>query len=218
MKHTMLLLPLGFAFLLCGCATTGYQHASEVRSAIGEARAVMVNMQRELDATATAVQNLASNDVTNLQAPYQVFSRAVDDLSNQLEKLSPRIQSIRERGDSYVQAWQEDLGSYQSLDIRANSAARRNEVLESFRKLNTELQAAEASLHPVLMSLKDMQLYLSTDLTASGVTSIQQQFGRISTQIADAQQRLQSLVADLDRVSTELSPVKPATEEPPPTK
>jgi len=178
----------------------------------------MVNMQRELDATATAVQNLASNDVTNLQAPYQVFSRAVDDLSNQLEKLSPRIQSIRERGDSYVQAWQEDLGSYQSLDIRANSAARRNEVLESFRKLNTELQAAEASLHPVLMSLKDMQLYLSTDLTASGVTSIQQQFGRISTQIADAQQRLQSLVADLDRVSTELSPVKPATEEPPPTK
>jgi DNA repair exonuclease SbcCD ATPase subunit len=218
MRRITMVLALELSALLCGCATTGYERASEARSAIGDARAVTVTIQHELDATLSSLQNLTSNDVTNLQPPFQVFSRAVDGLADQLEKLAHRAQAIQDRGNSYVAEWQEDLGSYQSADIRARSATRRGEVIDSFRNLNTEFQATQTSLRPVFASLKDLQRYLSTDLTASGITSVQEQAEKISAQVADAQQHLQSLVSNLDQVAIELSPLKPAKEEPVPAK
>src|SRR5579871_383861 len=167
MKQTALLLVS--AVVLCGCATTGYEHASETRSAISDARIVTVAVQERLDTITTSLQNFNSNEVTNLQAPYQAFSKAVDNLSDQLDKLSHCSQAVHEEGNDYLAAWQEQLGSYQNTDLRTNSATRRAEVMDSFRRLNSELQAAQSSVRPVLTTLKDMQRYLATDLTTSGV-------------------------------------------------
>ena len=134
------------------------------------------------------------------------------------QELAPRAEAIQKRGNAYIAAWQEDLAAFRSPDVRTSSAERRLQVAESFRKLNSELLAAQVSLRPLLVGLKDMRLYLSIDLTASGVSSVQEQAGRISIQAVDAGQHLQSLLADLDRVATELSPLKPAKDVPPPTK
>jgi len=218
MRRIVLLLVLGFTVSFCGCATTGYERASQARSEIGEARVVTIKAHQDLVAAVRAVQNLTAKETIDLQAPYQSFAAAVKGLEARVQKLAHRGEAIQKRSKAYVAAWQEDLGAFRSPDIRTRSAERRLEVSESFRKLNSELLAAEVSLRPLLVGLKDMRLYLSIDLTASGVSSAQEQAGRISTQAVDAGQHLQSLLADLDRVATELSPVKAAKEEPAPTK
>src|SRR5579862_2137088 len=170
MKRIAVMLVLGLAVSAFGCATTGYQRASQVRSAIDKTRVTTIKAHQDLVAALHAVHTLATKETSDLQPPYQSFATAVKGFEMQVQELAPRGESIQKRGNAYVAAWQKDLLTFQSPDLRTLSAGRRREVVESFRKLNSELLVAEASLHPVLVGLKDMRLYLSLDLTASGVS------------------------------------------------
>jgi predicted nucleic acid-binding Zn-ribbon protein len=211
-------LVLGLAASLCGCATTGRQRASQTQSAIGNARTLAVNLQQEVEAAQQALQKLTAPEVTDLRPPYDNFSAAVKGLDTQVERLATRGRAVQKAGEAYFQTWQEELGSYQTAAIRTSSAERRGAVMQSFQRINQQFQDAEQSLRPLLVDLKDMRRCLGTDLTASGVASVQEPVKRIADEAAQAQQRLQSLVAELDRVAGELSPVRPGTEEPPATK
>ena len=218
MRTIAVMLALGLAASLCGCATAGYQRASQASSEIGRARVVTINAHQDLVAAVHAVQNLTAKETTDLRPPYQSFAAAVKGLDAQVQELPIRGRAIRKRGNAYIAAWQEDLGDFRNPDIRALSAERRREVAESFQRLDSEVLATETSLRPLLAALKDMRLYVSIDLTASGVTSAQELAGRISTQAVEAGQHLQSLLAELDRVAAALSPMRHAKETPAPTK
>src|ERR1041385_3893763 len=154
MKHLDSLLALSAALVLCGCAT-GYQRASQTRSAIQETQAVTGNIQHDLDATVRSLQSLTGSEVTNLQPAYLEFTAATKGLGDQAARFTQRSQTFRKRADAYTAAWQEELKAYQNTDLRAHSAERRNEVVESFRKLNSEFQTAESSLRALLVSLAD---------------------------------------------------------------
>jgi hypothetical protein len=218
MRRITVVLVLGLTASLCGCATAGYQRAAQARSEIGKAREVTIKAHQNLVEAVAAMQNLTSKETTALQPPYQSFTAGVKGLEAQAQELASRSEAIQKKGNAYITAWQEDLGAFRSPDVRSRSAERRLEVAESFRKLNSELLAAGVSLRPLLAALKDMCLYVSLDLTAAGVSSAQEQAGRISTQAVDTGQHLQILLADLDRVAAELAPVRPVKEAPVPTK
>ena len=207
-------LVLGLAAAICGCATTGYQRASQTRSVINEARAVVTNIQQRVDAASRALQSVTGPDATELRQPYQTLSAAVTSLDIQANRLSSYAQAFQKKSNAYLKTWQEELGAYQSPTIRNASAERRNAVVESFKKVSEQFQAADESTKPLRVYLKDMRRYLRTDLTAPGVTSVQELAGRITQLATEVQQRLQSLLAELNRVETELSPMKPGTQTP----
>ena len=205
---------LSVPVLLCGCATAGYQRAGRTRCAIDRARAVTMSAQHEVHAAGNALQNLTTKEAIDLRPPYHSFAAAVRGLHIQVNRLTNRARAVHKLGSAYMEAWQQQLRAYQSSDIRTVSAERRDAVMDSFKKLNAQFQAADQSLRPLLVDLKDMRRYLSIDLTAAGVASIREQSEGIIYHAAEAHQQLQSLADELNRVDAELSPVKPATEAP----
>jgi chromosome segregation ATPase len=207
-------LVLGLAGAICGCATTGYQRASQTGSVINEARAVVTNIQQNIDAAARALQTMTGPDATELRQPYQTLSAAVTSLDIRATRLSSYAQAFQKKSNAYLKAWQEELGAYQSPTIRNVSAERRDAVVESFKKVSEQFQAADESTKPLRVYLKDMRRYLGTDLTAAGVASGHELARRITELATEVEQRLQSLLAELNRVETELSPMKPGTETP----
>jgi hypothetical protein len=214
MRKITSILALMVGVLLCGCATAGYQRASLARDEVVEARTVTVKAHQQLVVAVRAVHDLTAKETTGLQAPYQVFAASVRGLDVSVAQLADRVEAIRKRSDAYVLAWQKDLGAFHGDDLRKLSAERRTEVIESFRTLNAEFQICHGSLRSLLVALKDMRLYLSIDLTGSGVAVVQEQSGRISAQAAEAGEHLQSFAAYLDRVAAEMFPGKIAAEEP----
>jgi hypothetical protein len=211
-KTLISMLMLSPVILLCSCATTGYQRAAQARSAINDARVVTADVQQRLDAAVQAMQNVTSNDVTNLVPPYEIFAVAVEGLRVEVEKLAHSDQVVQKRNNAYIARWQDLLKGYRYASVRTHSAERRAEVIERFRQLKSEFQAAEGSLRLLLVSLEDLRRYLGTDLTNSGVASAQEQT-RISAQLTEVQRTLQALLADLVRVEDELSPTRSTTPE-----
>jgi hypothetical protein len=202
---------------LCGCATTGYRHASETSSAIGQTRLLTVKIQQNIDAAVTNLQSLTSQEAMDLRSSYERLSTAVNTLDAQVADLTDQAQVIKARGNAYVKDWEQELGSYQSSAIRLRSAERLNQVTEDFRKISQQFEATGQSLRLLLANLKDVRLYLKTDLTAAGVASIQEQLGGVTNEAALAQQILQSLLNELNRVGRELSPVTQVAEQPSPS-
>ncbi len=218
MKQVAAVLVLCLSVLLCSCATTGYQRASRTRSAIHDARAVTVHIQQEINTALLALQNLSFQETVDLRAPYGSFSAAVTSLDVQVDRLANRSRAIQRMSDAYVWAWEKELGLYRGPAIRKRSAERRGAVMESFQKISQQLQTVDQLLRPLLADLKDMRLYLSTDLTVAGVTSALELAVHIAKQATVAAPHLQSLHAELGRVGAELSPVRPGTETPKGTK
>ncbi len=218
MRKTASILALIPVLSLCGCATAGYQRASLARSEVVQARNVTVKAHQELVVVVRAVHDLTAKETTDLQTSYQRFATSVHGLETHVKQLADHVEAIQKRSNAYVTAWQKDLEAFQSPDIRTRSAERRAEVIESFRRLNSEFQVCEQSLRSLLVGLKDMRLYLSIDLTASGVAAVQEQAGRISAQAVDTGQHLQSFATYLGQVADEMSPGTPTEEGPSPPK
>ena len=206
------ILTLCLAALLCSCATTGYQRASLARSEVVETREVTVKAHQELLVVVGAVHVLTAPETTDLQKSYQGFAAAVKGLRTHVKQLADRVGAIRKRSNDYVAAWQKDLADFQNPDIRNHSAERRTEVIDTFRRLDSEYQVCDRPMRSLLVELKDLRLYFSLDLTPAGVASAQEQAARVSAQAVDAGKQLKSFLADLDRVVDEMSPVKPAAE------
>jgi len=217
MNKTSVAVVLALVGSLCGCATTGYQHASETSSAISGARTLTVKIQQSIDAAVTNLQSLTSQAEINLRQPYERLSVAVDTLDGQVANLTDQAQVIKARGKAYTKDWQQELGSYQNSAIRVRSAERLNQVTADFQTIDQQFDVAGQSLRPLLASLKDVRLYLKTDLTSAGVASIQEQLGNVTNQASSAQQALQSLLAELDQVGHKLSPVTQVVEQPSPS-
>ena len=201
---------------LCGCATTGYRHASETSSAISATKTLTVKIQRTIDTAVTNLPSLTSQEAIDLRQPYERLSVAVDTLDGQVANLSDQAQVIKARGNAYAKDWQQELASYQSSAIRVRSAERLNQVTADFQKVSQQFAATGQSLRLLLASLKDVRLYLKTDLTAAGVASIHEQLGEVTNQATLAQQALQALLAELNRVDRELSPLTHMAEPPSP--
>ena len=212
-RQTVSVLLLSLLVFSYGCATTGYERAARTRREIDRARAATMSAQHEAYAAGRALQNLNSQETTDLRPAYQNYSGAVNDLSIQVDKLTNYSAEVQKLGNTYVEVWEKQLPTYQRSEIRSVSTERRAQVIESFQKLNAQFRAAQQSLRTLLVDLNDMRRYLSTDLTASGVASAREQSDRIVTRAAEAHQQLQSLVAELNRVDAELSPIRPAKQE-----
>ena len=201
---------------LCGCATTGYRHASETSTAISRTKLFTVKVQQNIDAAVTNLQRLTSQEGIDLRQPYERLSATVNTLDAQVADLTDQAQVIKTRGNAYAKDWEQELGSYQSSAMRVRSAERLNQVIADFQKVSQQFEATGQSLRLLLTNLKDVRLYLKTDLTSAGVASIQEQLGDITKQAVLAQQTLQSLLDELNRVGRELSPVTQVVEQPSP--
>ena len=202
---------------LCGCATTGYRHASETSSAISVTKTLTVKIEQSIDTAVTNLQSLTSQQAIDLRQPYERLSAVVNTLDGQVANLTDQAQVIKVRGNAYAKDWQQELGSYQGSAIRARSAERLNQVIADFQKVSQQFEATGQALRLLLADLKDVRLYLKTDLTSAGVASMHEQLGDVTTQAALAQQALQSLLAELNRVGRELSPVTQVVEQPSPS-
>lgn len=203
---------LTIAFLFGGCATSGYKRASETRSAIETAKLSVMKLQQETDAAVLALTNITALPTGDLRPQYESLVAAVKNLEQETHRLPRRAASVDRKRRAYFHTWTGELAKFDSPAIRSESAQRRDEVVRSFQKIGAEFQAAEQALHPLFLHLQDMVRHLGTDLTASGVAVVKDEADRIVQDAQDTQKQLASLLAELERLSEELSPVIPAGE------
>jgi chromosome segregation ATPase len=213
MKHIKLVAQaaaiLATVVLINGCGTTaGYKQADKTGAGIAEFRDEIVNGKKAIDATMKSLSDIAATANTDPRKAFQQYSKDVSNLESTAAKIRKRAQEMQAQGQAYFKKWEQELATVSNPEIRALAAQRKAKLQETFESIRKYSEPLKAQFDPWMSDLKDLERYLSNDLTIGGVDAAKGLFKKTSNEGADVQKSMDALVAELNTVAATITPAK----------
>jgi predicted nucleic acid-binding Zn-ribbon protein len=198
------------AAMFTGCGTTsGYKQADKTGEGIAEFRDEITNGKKAIDATMKSLGDIAVSANTDPRKAFDQYSKDVANLESTAAKIRKRAQSMREQGQAYFQAWQQQLATLNNPEIRSLAEQRKAKLQETFDNIRNYTEPLKAQFDPWMSDLKDLQKYLSQDLTVTGVDAAKNLFAKATNEGLEVQKSMDGLVSELNTVAAALTAAKP---------
>ncbi len=194
---TMLL--LGTAAFLGGCATTGMDRSVKTSNSIQEVDSDIRKIIVQSDVTTTSLHSLVKAGQPDLKKSFDTYSDNLAELDSQGKRVLKHIEEMKKRSTEYFAEWEKQGDAYINPKIRELSEQRRNKLAEIYAQVPKAGAGIKNAYLAYLTDLKEIQRYLSNDLTPKGVEAI--------APVAE------KTVQDLDVLRTSLKPVLSALDE-----
>jgi Protein of unknown function (DUF2959) len=194
---TMLL--LGTAAFLGGCATTGMNRSVKTSNSIQEVDSEIRKIIVQIDVTGTALDSLVKAENANLKKSFNTYSDNLAKLDSEGKRVIKRMEEMKSRSTEYFAEWEKQGDTFTNPQIRELSDQRRNKLAEIYARVPAANTGIKGAYLDYLTDLKEIQMYLSNDLTPKGVEAI--------APIA------KKTVQDRDALTTSLKPVISALDE-----
>lgn len=188
---------------LTGCASRGYERASETGSGIETLKTELTAAKQQLDVSVSALDKVVTAE--DPSAPYEEFVDALADMEGQADTIRAQAEDVREAGDAYFADWDAKLASFKSDELRAKSEKRRADLVKSYDEINATSQKTKETYEPLMVNLNDIKDYLGLDLSATSIGDIGDQVRRVKDDAGKVQESIDELVAALDRLSSQLA-------------
>ena len=200
---------LAAAALLSGCGTTSaYKQAEKTGAGIASFRAEVVNANKTIDATMRSLDDIAATANTNPRGAFARFSKNVKNLESTAAKMGKRSLSMQQKGQAYFRQWEQELATVNNPEVRRLAEQRKAKLQETFATIRKYTEPLKAQFDPWMSDLKDLQKYLSQDLTIAGIDSAKALFAKTTSEGVEVQKSMDALVAELNTVAAALTPAK----------
>lgn len=198
--YLTLCLLLAATGLLAGCQSTYYA----VWESLGKEkrhllRDNVVKAQEEQEAAAEQFSDTLSRlkatygfDGGEMEEVYDRLKGDYDDCEARADAVSERIDNVEDIGSALFMEWEREIDLISSPDLKRQSRRSLSDTKRRFKKLQTAMGRAEASMAPVLTTLRDQVLYLKHHLNARAITALKKEVGAIEGDI-------ETLVRDMQR-------------------
>ncbi len=195
--------------LMAGCGTTaGYKQADKTGAGIAGFRAEIVNGKKAIDETMKALDQIAATANTDPRKAFEQFSKSVANLEATATKVRKRAQDMQAQGQTYFAQWEKQLAEVKNEEIRNLATQRRAKLRETFDNIKKVAEPLKTQFDPWMSDLKDLQKFLSNDLTIAGVDAAKNLFAKTRADGAEVQKSMDTLVAELNTVAATLTPAK----------
>lgn len=189
---------------LGGCATTGMDRSEKTSNSIREVDSEIRKMIVQIDVTAASLDALVTPGQPDLKKSFDKYSDNVDTLDSEGKRVTKRIEEMKVRSNEYFSEWEKEGDSFTNPEIRDLSAERRTRLAEIYARVPAAGAGIKGTYRAYLTDLKEIQKFLSTDLTPKGIEGITPVANK-SVQDLDALKiSLKPVIAALDEIKTEL--------------
>jgi len=193
------------------CQSSGHEQAESTGMHMDELNASVAAAKAKIHACAeslAAVVEKGDLDPAPSFAQYKKDVAAVEAAASQSDS---NLKSLQSKGQTYMAAWEKQAATITDPDLKKLAEERRAKLSQAVTAVAEAMQAAQAEIGPYRTQIKDMETYLSNDLTPAGISSIKdksKQITKSSNSIGEA----------LDKVAEALSKGAPQfkTAKPPP--
>lgn len=216
-KHYCKSIPAGAGlatFLLAsllgaGCASSGHKKGNQTAAHIQTAANHIAALPNGIDKTLTALGQLVNQPAADLRPQYKefVYNLAVMEDAGK-EIVDARI-ALGQEGKAYFAEWDAQLAQMKNEDIRARSQSRKHEVAQQLQAVKKSYAEAEVAYRPFISGLKDVQKYLSVDLTPGGLAAIKDTVTRAVADAGPLKTSLARLADDFRALGVAMSSVTP---------
>jgi len=174
------------ALALClgaGCASSGHKKGNQAAASIQTAANHIAGLPAAIDTTLASLNSLVNQPAADLRPQYKAFVfnfAVVEDAGKEI--VDARIE-LAQKGKAYLADWDAQLAHIKNEDIKARSQNREKEVADQLMAIKRSYAETEMVYRPFISGLKDVQKYLSVDLTPGGIAAIK---GTVTKAVADA--------------------------------
>lgn len=190
----------------CSSAPQGRQRSTKTVDTLAKVQAEMEKGVAQIDVTLASLQHLVSKPQGDLAVAYKDYHKQVGRLDAVARDVASRDQSLRAHAQQYFASWEKENAQIKSAPIRSLSAERRAAAQASFDRMVAKVAEGNAAFTPMMEEFRDIDLYLSNDLTPAGVAAVKPITVKAVADATKVKEALRGATAELSRIQAELSP------------
>ena len=198
------LLLLGIAAFLGGCAHTGMDRSVKASNSIKEVDSDIRKMVGQVDATAASLDFLVKAGQADLKKSFKTYSDNLANLDSHGKRVLKHVEEMKIRNREYFSEWEKQGDNYTNPQIRELSEERRNKLAEIYAQVHAAGGGIKIAYLAYLSDLKQIQLYLSNDLTPKGVETITPVANKTTQDLDALRATIQPVLSALDGIKAEL--------------
>lgn len=195
-------------FTAVNTSAAGYKQADKTGASIAEFRDEILNVKKEVDATMAALDKIVTSATTDPRKAFKDFDKAVPGIEEAAKKAKKRAEDMKARGQDYFKQWEKELAAVNSPEIRQLAEQRKAKLQATFGSIRSFMEPARDQFNTWLADLKDLQKYLSNDLTIAGIDAAKELIGKTKTEGQAVQQTMDKVIAELNTIVATLTPAK----------
>ena len=158
--------------LIAGCSSSGYEKAADTAASLSKSSEGITKSGALVDKTLAALNDLVNNPKPDLRKQFSAFNDSVNDLGSMAKDADGKAKDMKSQGADYFKTWDKQMATIKNEDIRNRSEARKGEVASKFGRISQSYDETRTAFAPFMSDLRDVQKFLSTDLTAGGLSAI----------------------------------------------
>jgi tetrahydromethanopterin S-methyltransferase subunit B len=209
--RTLTLAALGVAGLLLAgsnASAAGYKLADKVGADIAEFRDEIVELKKAVDTTMVSLDKIVAQATSDPRKAFKAFDSSVPKIDSAAAKAKKRADDMRARGKEYFDKWEKDLAGVSNPDIRKLAEERKAKLQTTFGNIKTSMDPAREQFNAWLGPLKDLQKYLSQDLTISGIDAAKDLIVKTKTDGMELQKTIDKIITELNTIVATITPAK----------
>lgn len=140
--------------------------------------------KEEFEDALAAFRAVVAVDGGDLEQTYDGLKRAYERVDRQADTTRARVASVKQVSRDLFNEWEVELGQYSDAGLRRASERQLRDTQQRYNGLAEKMDAATASMDPVLSVFKDRVLYLKHNLNARSIAALGGETAQLETDVA----------------------------------
>jgi len=157
---------------IAGCSSTGIQRSEKATTTMQTVDDDIKLIVEQLDVTGASLDELTKPGQTNVKKAFDFYTENVSKMVSMEKDFANHADEMKARGTEYFEEWQKEGSEYKNSRIKELSEQRRIELGKIYGMIAQNSIGVKDAFKTYVSDVKEIQLYLSNDLTSKGIESI----------------------------------------------
>jgi chromosome segregation ATPase len=163
------------AALMAACSSTG----SKGQKALADLTGEIDGLVKQLEAGKTDLQKviaehdaIVDNTDGDFVGHYKKFSKGIDTVEKQREKIRERVQKVKDTAAPYFATWRDDNTKIGEASLRERDKMAMEATQKRYEEIHSAGEEAKAAYEPLMAKLKDHRQVWSNNLNATSAAAM----------------------------------------------
>lgn len=203
-----------------GCATTrewyynawesaGYAKRERLVDNVKAARTEQMEAKKQFASALDQFKSVVNFQGGNLETVYNKLNSEYEACESQAGDVRSKVQAVRNVGDALFTEWKTEISQIKDDPTLKNQSQQLlNKTQASYKELLTRMDAAAASMEPVLTKFKNRVLFIKHNLNAQAIASLKGTELELGGEIDKLIRQMEASIKEADEFIAEMGPAK----------
>ncbi|MFZ2630096.1 MAG: DUF2959 family protein [Desulfosalsimonadaceae bacterium] len=190
---------------IAGCASTGIERSKEARTTMKTVDNDIKLIVALLDATDASLNELTRSGQSDAKMAFDLYTANIEKIVEIEKDFGKHADEMKDRGEEYFEEWQKEGDEYKNPQIQELSEQRRKELIEIYKRIPLNSIGVKEAFKAYVSDAKEIQIYLSNDLTSKGIDAIAPISRRVASDGDMLKNAIKTLEMSIERARAEMS-------------